>query len=241
MTEDEEDCLHEHKLIRERQGRVPSPHQRPTQADRRDVIFFNAVYLELGAPSLELSVHHQNQHGEARSESKPSLPGKKRVEGNRSCDGNGDSSNCDPYRCQQIVISSAYFVPDDLKRSPAFQEHPMFKEKSAPGVWNVKYFRRYFWKLEQRVVNRKFHNHVLHWTRDRAESEWDCEPVSVMLSNDEPFAYAEVYRGDVSWGSANYRFDERQIVPWAWREFIAIADDNDTSRERGLFPIEASA
>jgi len=53
-----------------------------------------------------------------------------------------------------------------------------------------------------------------------------------MLSNDEPFAYAEVYRGDVSWGSANYRFDERQIVPWAWREFIATIDDNDTSRQR---------
>ena len=108
-----------------------------------------------------------------------------------------------------------------LKRTPAFPEDPMLKEISASDVWDVKYFRSYFRKVEQRgflaphfyPVYKGDHHEVFKWTRSRAESRLWHEPVSVVLPNDAPIVY-------------------RKISKWNWRDFIAALDDNDTSRER---------
>ena len=113
VSRDENLCIEHFETITHRRRLRENQEEKDK---RGHMITARALSLEPGSVPLErdswlsfLSLHQQNQQGEARGEPNRSLPREKRHEDNRSCGGKGDSSSSrgEPHRCQVAVIPVA--------------------------------------------------------------------------------------------------------------------------------------
>ena len=120
----------------------------------------------------------------------------------------------------------------DMGSIPNSNFHPMCYEDVRES-WDLDYFRN-FENASRMLEARKYHNHVLKSTRDKAEDMFGpSQCISVPLPNDKPYPYAEIeHFPNVGQNVGNYKCDYSKLFPWSWREMVSAFQDDDASRDR---------
>ena len=127
------------------------------------------------------------------------------------------------------VAPEVLFDMDSIRESIF---HPMWCE-DVREIWDLDYFRS-FDNGSRMITARRYHNHVLKSTRDRAEALiGPSQCMSVLLPNDRPYPYAEIeHFENVGQKVGNYKCDFSKLTPWSWREMVSAFQDDDASRDR---------